>query len=73
MEFSRQEYWSGVPLPSPLYYLLKLKIHLLAEAIQQKKNIVFSTEQVDIHMQTNKKMTSTYTSHFIQKLLKMHH
>ena len=28
-------------------------MHLLAEAIQQK-SIVFSTEQVDIHMQTNK-------------------
>ena len=42
MGFSRQEYWSGVPLPSPLYYLLKLKIHLLAEAIQQKKRSLFN-------------------------------
>ena len=23
VEFSRQEYWSGVPLPSPLYHVLK--------------------------------------------------
>ena len=34
--------WGAIPLPSPLYYLLKLKIHLLAEAIQQKKRSLFN-------------------------------
>ena len=35
MEFSRQEYWSGVPLPSPIHlpswYLYK-SIHVLAKS-----------------------------------------
>ena len=29
MGFSRQEYWSGVPLPSPLYSLLFPKLHII--------------------------------------------
>ena len=29
MEFSRQEYWSGVPLPSPLSSLTRDQIHVL--------------------------------------------
>ena len=31
MGFSRQEYWSGVPLPSPLFYLKPLQIVLKAK------------------------------------------
>ena len=29
MGFSRQEYWSGVPLPSPIFYLILCKITFL--------------------------------------------
>ena len=29
MEFSRQEYWSGVPLPSPLCAILKILINIV--------------------------------------------
>ena len=32
MEFSRQEYWSGVPLPSPSGDLEPLKMQLACEA-----------------------------------------
>ena len=31
MGFSRQEYWSGVPLPSPCYFRLSEFVHLIAE------------------------------------------
>ena len=35
MGFSRQEYWSGVPLPSPIQYLLRyFKEYFYPETIQ---------------------------------------
>ena len=30
MGFCRQEYWSGVPLPSPIYILANLKLHKIS-------------------------------------------
>ena len=36
MGFSRQEYWSGVPLPSPKFFLLVAKYSLSAQNDRHK-------------------------------------
>ena len=41
MGFSRQEYWSGVPLPSPLSYLPDTK--------KKKKSEVFKDQKTQGH------------------------
>ena len=40
MGFSRQEYWSGVPLPSPVYHLPITKCEAHAEPLKQSYLIV---------------------------------
>ena len=37
MGFSRQEYWSGVPLPSPTEHTKSFQIHLIKSPREQKK------------------------------------
>ena len=45
MGFSRQEYWSGVPLPSPIYYLEKIiQIKPWHSASFQLNNILYIEE-----------------------------
>ena len=38
MEFSRQEYWSGVPLPSPISHASKVILKILQARLQQYVN-----------------------------------
>ena len=37
MEFSRQEYWSGVPLPSPIMYSMDLNLSKLQEMVEDRE------------------------------------
>ena len=48
MGFSRQEYWSGVPLPSPYHYLgeHKYKLYLSAVFIQDVSENFCNTEEL---------------------------
>ena len=41
MEFSRQEYWSGVPLPSPSYVIRELQIKTTRKNIWVESHIVW--------------------------------
>ena len=47
MGFSRQEYWSGVPLPSPRYacYTLQIDQIIIFDMLYQKNEKKFSLEE----------------------------
>ena len=53
MGFSRQEYWSGLPLPSPSYYITIAKdakfLNILASEVHQSLNSVLSKTLYEVN------------------------
>ena len=62
MGFSRQEYWSGVPLPSPIQRMMGYKcskVHLLSGAAHSMRTVLFSFQSCVSVLQRKRLFCST--------------
>ena len=65
MGFSRQEYWSGVPLPSPENVLNTTKLNTLKPLILHYVNFTITKENKTSHSRQSNCHTSSYNSTLI--------
>ena len=76
MGFSRQEYWSGVPLPSPktllpsLFFFFKPSIFPLKKKQQQKKRRLILSTELTLKLQMNMPEKISDKSDYLNRALK---
>ena len=67
MGFSRQEYWSGVPLPSPKWDLIKLKsFFTMKETISKVKRQRSEREKIIANKATDKELIPKIYNQLLQ-------
>ena len=69
MGFSKQEYWSGVPLPSPLVYLTYIKLTLLnnlEKYLIKQLHIKRDNKGLSFHKKKIKNCSLTTNNYLIQ-------